>query len=245
VWYFLDHARRFVFDGDWVGGGGQLSLVAGMSEPESSGPSIESAAHTLSGQLVYHDQYRQWFGLKLDAPVCGVREVQLVDLDRAGEAPEAQHLEVFRGCRVQTTGVLDVPGTTYFSAEVFQVVDKVETVASCIRRSRFPNDQAMHPARDVQRYRVLMRLNYRTNSPVHVSAHDGDRALRPPQVYAPYTINGGFSIAANCGEGFNMSGVRGTPAGKPSDMDGTAWIDPESAASKHIWNIYLSYVCRR
>jgi hypothetical protein len=210
-----------------------------------AGPSVESVTRTLAGRLIYHDNYRQWFGLMLDVPVCGVREIQLVDLDRTGESPEAQHLEVYRGCQVRTTGVLDVPGTTYFSAEVFQVVETVMPYAGCRRSTRFPNYQSMRLAKGVRSYSVTMRVNYKANTPVRVFVREGTRRLFPTQVYAPYSITGGFSISAQCAQGFGMNGVRGTREGRPSDTDGTAWIDPESAAAKGIWDIRLSYGCSR
>ncbi len=211
----------------------------------SAGSSIESVSRTLTGQLAYHLEYRHWIGLRLDAPVCGVSEVQLVDLDRAGESKDVEHLETFRGCRVKTTAVLDVPGTTCFSAEVFQVVDRIEPVAECRRSPAFPDYSTVRPSRSVRRYRVLMQLNYKNNTPVRVLVESNTRRLTPVQVYAPYRINGSFSIEAQCGDGFAISRVRGTEEGHPSETDGTVWIDPESAAVKNVWRIRLSYTCSR
>jgi len=209
------------------------------------GPSVESVTRTLSGELVFHNEYRQWFGLKLDAPVCGVQEVQLVDPDRPEESPDVQHLEVYRGCRVKTTGVLDVPGTTYFSTKVFQVVNKVDPSADCHLKPRFPDYSARHPSKSVRSYRVLMQLDYTGKSPVKVSVLNHGNRLAPPEVYAPYFINGSFSIAASCNDAFKMSRVRGTPQGGPTQIAETAWIDPESVAAKGSRKIWLSYQCIR
>ena len=226
---------------------GVSSCALGQDCPRTNpgGPAYESVSRTLTGRVVYHTDYRQWLGLKLDAPVCGVGEIQLVISDRPGGGPEVQHLETYRGCRVRVSGVLDIPATTYYSTEVFQVVDKAQPFAGCRQYARFLDFTTVQPAKDVRRYSVTMRLNYKTNTPVRVSVRDGLRILTPEQVYAPYIINGGFSIAANCAEGFLMESVRGTASAKPFQVDGTAWLDPESAAARHVWNDSLTYTCHR
>jgi hypothetical protein len=90
-----------------------------------------------------------------------------------------------------------------------------------------------------------MQLDYRNHTPVRVLVESNTRRLIPAQVYAPYMINGSFSIEAQCGHRFAMSRVRGTKEGHPFETDGIAWIDPESAAVKNVWRIWLSYTCSR
>ena len=87
-----------------------------------AGPAVESETVTLSGRIVYHDEIRKWIELHLEKPSCVVDSVQL--LAGGGGAFEVDEgnfrsLEVFRGCTASVTGQLGLPGTGYYSADLY------------------------------------------------------------------------------------------------------------------------------
>lgn len=90
----------------------------------------ESEARTLEGRLLFHDGIRPWFELKLDQPQCRQTSTELVRVD------DEKPLEVLRGCRVKSQGVLLFAVT---GLDVRQVVQQVESVGKCVRHAPFPD----------------------------------------------------------------------------------------------------------
>lgn len=208
----------------------------------SNGPNIDSAPQTLSGKLVYHDDLRQWFGLQLDAAVCGEKEIQLIQSD---EASEVKPIEVFRGCGVTVHGTLGIPGTGYYSAEIYQNVDKIDSAPDCVRQPAFPDYSKTKPDPSIRSYHVSIRLDYEPTGHINVTARTGKRILTPWQVYANYFLTGLFAFYGTCADDYTLRGVHGTPEAKPWTLDNQVLMDPESAAAKHIHLITLDYTCRR
>lgn len=214
---------------------------------DANGVSVPSAAQTLEGALIHHDGIRQWFELKLDKPQCGQPSIQLTSV-QGNYAP----LEVLRGCRVRSTGVVDESPTGYFSLDLYQDVTAVEPVGACARKPLFPNYSKASPDRSVQKYRVEMLINYEPGDhPVQFRVTSAGRELRPWQAYASYWLTGGFVLYGHCGKGFVVDRVFGTAAaspghftqrGDPSDM---AMYDPESAAAVGNKHLLLGYTCVR
>ena len=212
------------------------------------GPNIESESRTLTGKVVYHDEIRQWFGLQLDAPVCGEKEIQLLQGDGAFEVDEgnAYDIEVFRGCRVTVHGPLGIPGTGYYSAELYQNVDKIEPAKDCVLKPHLPDYSKAKPTPAVRSYRVSMQIDYQARGGhIVVTAQSGGRTLTPWQAYASYWFTGGYVFYALCADGFDLTHFTGTPETKPWLDDNKIDMDPETAAMKHVTQLHLDYTCRR
>jgi hypothetical protein len=208
------------------------------------GPEIDSAPQTLSGKIIFHNDLRQWFELRLDAPVCGENRVQLL-ADENHPSLE-RTIQTLRGCRVTAHGALGLPGTGYYSAELYQEVDKVAPNAGCLRQQPFPDYSKLRPSPALRNYRVLMWFDYtKPDSPVHGTVSDGKDTLRPWQQYASYELTGGFVFYASCADEFSVSDFNGTPEAKAWLADSRIALDPEAAAAKHADRIRLAFTCRR
>ena len=99
---------------------------------------------------------------------------------------------------------------------------------------------------------VDMHVNYGPGDhPVLFKVHSGGKELRPWQAYAGYSLTGAFVLYGECGEGFLVDRVYGTPEAAPSHFDepGTevdmAMFDPEGAAEKGTTDLRLGYTCVR
>jgi hypothetical protein len=223
--------------------------AAAQSCPKENphGPSIDSAPQTLSGKLVYHDGLRQWFGLQLDAPVCGEdKEIQLLQGGGAFEVDEgnAHAIEVFRGCRVTVHGPLGIPGTGYYSAALYQNADKIEPAKDCVLKPHLPDYSKAKPNPSIRSYRVAIRIDY-LGDHITITARNGDRILTPWQAYASYQLTGEFGLYAFCADGFDLTHFAGTPEAKPWLIDTYLAMDPEGAAQKHVTHLRLDYTCHR
>jgi hypothetical protein len=215
--------------------------------PGATGPSVASEVRTLEGTLVFHDDIRQWFELKLDQPQCGQTSIQLVR--REGDWTP---VEVLRGCRVRSQGQIDFSYTGYYSLDTYQDVDQIETVSSCAPKLPFPDYSKAKPDKSISEYRVDMHINYGPGDhPIIFRASTAGKGLRPWQAYASYTLTGGFVLYGRCGEGFVVDKVFGTPQAKPSHFDeprslaDMAAFDPESAAASGKTDLRLGYTCVR
>src|SRR5215472_9855988 len=87
------------------------ALAQECPRESSTGPNIPSRVRALEGKLIFHNGIRGWFELRLDTPQCGNNSVQLVSFKEKVKA-----LEIFRGCRVRSTGTIDFSPTGYYSA---------------------------------------------------------------------------------------------------------------------------------
>ena len=213
----------------------------------ATGATIASTTRTLEGRLIYHDSIRQWFELRLDQPQCGQSSIELVTQMDTWTA-----LEVLRGCRVKTTGSIDFSPTGYYSLDTYQNVEQIEPVGHCTRQLPFPDYSQERPDNSIQKYRVDMRIKYVPGDhPIKFRITSSGKELHPWQVYANYSLTGGFVLYGHCGEGFVVDRVFGTPEAKPSHSDeprtkdDMATYDPESAAVSGIKNLSLSYTCVR
>jgi hypothetical protein len=227
---------------------GALS-VFGQACPNSSdtGPSVRSEARTLEGQLVFHDGIRRWFELKLDQPQCGQTSIQLVRIQR-----DWTPMEVLRGCRIKSQGTLDFSPTGYYSLDMYQDVQAIESVGKCDRQLPFPDYSKAKPDKAIRRYTVDMHVNYEPGDhPVVFLVASAGKELQPWQAYASYDLTGGFVLYGHCGEGFVVDRVFGTPQANPShfaesrDPGDMAAFDPESAAAAGQKDLHLGYTCVR
>lgn len=223
--------------------------AAGQACPNHSetGPSGQSEVRTLEGQLVFHDGLRKWFELRLDGLQCGEASIQLVRGDRAWTP-----MEILRGCRVRSRGALNFSPTGYFSLNVYQDVQMIESVGKCERQSPFPDYSEAKPDKAVGAYRVDMRVDYEPGDhPVMVRVTSAGKELRPWQAYASYILTGGFVFYGFCADGYVIDKVFGSPEARPNHFDDLgssgdmAMFDPESAAAAGKKRLELGYTCAR
>ena len=227
-------ALLFVFVTSPVFGFGQ-----DCPKDNGGGPPTASAVRDLMGTLVFHNDLRQWFELKLDVPVCNVSSLELVTGDRGWRS-----LQVVRGCRVRSRGIIDVPSTGYYSISLYQDVTSIEAEGNCKRQRAFPDYSKLKPESSIRKYHVAMRIYYQSDGPLEVNVKSGRRELKPRQAYASYFLTGGFAYYAYCGKGFVAEHPIGTREGKPWTIDGYVAFDPESVP-KGVDPILLDYNCRR
>jgi hypothetical protein len=187
-------------------------FAAGQACPKSSeaGPSVQSEVRTLEGQLLFHDDIRKWFELKLD----------------------------------------DFSPTGYYSLNVYQDAQAIESVGRCERQPLFPDYSKAKPDKAIRAYRVDMHVNYEPGDhPIVVRVTSAGKELRPWQAYASYWLTGGFVLYGHCGDGFVVDRVFGTPEAHPGHFDDPrssgdmATFDPESAAAAGKKDLQLGYTC--
>ena len=206
-----------------------------------------SAVGTLEGRLVFHDDIRKWFELKLERPQCGQSSIELV---RGGD--KWVSLQVLRGCRVRSRGNIAFSPTGYYSREMYQDVEQIEPVGTCVRQSPFPDFSRAVPDKTIHEYRVEMHIIYEPGDhPILFSVSNAGKKLRPWQAYASYFLTGSFILYGECGRGFVVDTVFGTPQTNPSHFDeprtsdDRAVFDPESAAASGKKNLHLGFTCVR
>ena len=154
-----------------------VAAAAGQACPQRSrkGPTTPSEVRIFEGRLVYHDDIRKWFELKLDELQCGQASIQLVtSLD------DWTAIEVLRGCRVKASGAIDFSGTGYYSLEIYQDVEEIESIGTCETQLPFPDYSSVPPDRTVLKYRVDMHINYEPGDhPIAFRVSSGSRDLEP------------------------------------------------------------------
>lgn len=201
----------------------------------------------MEGELVFHDSIRKWFELKLDRPQCGQPSIELVRIQRKWGP-----LEVFRGCRVRSTGIIGFSSTGYYSLDLFQDVKDIEPADTCTPQPPFPDYPKAKPDKSVREYRVDMDVNYAPGDhPIIFRVSTGGKDLHPWQAYASYMLTGGFVLYGYCGKGFVVDKVFGTPQANPDHFEeprtpeDAAMFDPESAAASGKTDLHLGYTCVR
>ena len=97
-----------------------------------------------------------------------------------------------------------------------------------------------------------MHVNYRPGDhPIIFHVSSAGRELRPWQAYASYLLTGLFVLYGNCGDGFVIDKVFGTPQANPGHFDDPrtpndmAAFDPETAAQSGKRDLHLGYTCIR
>jgi hypothetical protein len=208
---------------------------------------VPSEVRTLEGLLVFHDDIRKWFELRLDEPQCGQASIQLSQGERGGTP-----MEVLRGCRVRSRGAIDFSSTGYYSLGMHQDVQVIETIGACTRQPPFPDYSKAKPDKAIRAYRVDMHVNYGPGDhPIVFRVTSADKELQPWQAYASYSLTGGFVLYGHCGDGFVVNEVFGTPEVHPGHFDDSrssgdmAMFDPESAAAAGKKELQLGYTCVR
>jgi len=223
------------------------SVAAQNCPKETDGPKSPSTFAKLHGQLIFHDNLRQWFELKLDKPHCGQASIEMIRIDKSWSP-----IQTARGCSVTTSGEVALAFTGYYSLDLYQVVDTIQPDPGCALKPPFPDFTHARPDPRIRSYRVQMNLNYHPGDhPVIFHVTSGGRALTPWQAYASYNLTGGFVLYGHCGKGFVVNAVTGNSEAHPSHFDeprsraDMAAYDPEGAAARGIKDLKLSYTCVR
>jgi len=135
---------------------------------------------------------------------------------------------------------------------MYQNVQAVESVGTCVRQPPFPDYSKATPDPAIRKYRVDMHVDYEPGDhPILFAVSSDGRKLHPWQAYAHYSLTGGFVLYGFCGEGFVVDTVFGTPEVHPSHFDEPrtpsdwAAFDPESAAAAGKRDLHLGYTCVR
>ena len=109
------------------------SVAAQNCPKETDGPKSPSTFAKLHGQLIFHDNLRQWFELKLDKPHCGQASIEMIRIDKSWSP-----IQTARGCSVTTSGEVALAFTGYYSLDLYQVVDTIRPAADAPSRHGKP-----------------------------------------------------------------------------------------------------------
>ncbi|SRR6266849_2115384 len=218
---------------------------------DARGPAEASAASTLHGTLILHDELRKWLGLKLDLPTCGQDEIQLVFPD----AKALRSAESFRGCAVSATGKLFDTPTGYYSAEIAISDPLLKPDSSCHPLPVEPDPSAAPIPTGLKSFRASITVDYRGKGHVEVRVwrSTNNAVLKPWQSFVHYGLTGGEDVMwFGCRKGFSIKGMTQTPKSPDrfiggdgdsqstvlQDMQGVNKVEfacekkPESASSK-------------
>lgn len=227
------------------GFGSALSQPCPKDSQDGSG--LPSGNLVLRGRLIYHDGLRKWFELKLDQPTCCQQSIQIISQEK-----NRPSVEVLRGCEVTSTGPIAESPTGYYSLDLFQEDPKIEPVGACVKQEAFKDLPPGEPAPEIHDYQVELLVNYGPGDhPIVFKITSGTKELKPWRAYASYFLTGGFVLYGNCGKGFVVDRVFGTPEASPShftergDASDQAMFDPDSAAAAGKRNMSLKYTCVR
>jgi hypothetical protein len=223
----------------------QHAIAQDCPRENPNGPSIPSATRTLNGTIVYHDALRQWIGVRLDAPVCGQSEIELIARGNTdSEMRSSQRtLDTLRGCKATATGTLDLAPTGYYSTDIFQNVDKAEPDASCIPQPPLPDFSRAKPNPAIYSYQAKLTVSSLGEGSIRGKARSNGRVLTPWQAYVHSFLTGGFVLYGSCADGFELSHVSGTPAAHASQIDYQAAMDGD--IEKGIRSAAMTFTCTR
>jgi hypothetical protein len=151
------------------------ATVNGQTCPADGKQGISDKPSVLQGTLLLHEEIREWIGLKLDQPACGLTEVQLVF-----SKPEAwREAKSLRGCKVTATGQLFESPTGYYSADVAISNGALKPDASC-KPSPIEEDPGTAPiSPNVKTYHASIIVDYRGKGHVDIKVWQGDEKSVP------------------------------------------------------------------
>jgi len=143
----------------------------------------------LHGTIQFHDEIRQWLGLKLDKPACNESDIQLVTMKSDGY----RQMKTFVGCAVSVTGMLFQGATGYYSADL-AIDPKIKPDAGCHRAGLEPDPATVSIPAKLRQYKVSITVDYRGKGHVDRRAWNNNspqESLEPWQTYIDYTMTGG------------------------------------------------------
>jgi len=206
-------------------------LIATCAQAEAqtcpNGFEEASAASTLHGTLTYHDELREWLGLKLDKSTCGEEEIQLVFL----EPKHWREAEALRECNVTVIGTLFYSPTGYYSAGMAVTDAMVAPDVSC---KPFPvkPDPSLAPRKaNVTIFVAEIAVDYRNKGRVRVRVWEDEQRkseLTPWQPYVHYMLTGSQDVMwFGCADGFEITRI----SQKPKPKDGLFQDEPNLAGT--------------
>jgi len=201
-------------------------LLVGCARAESCPTHTGEASEEsiLHGRLLYHDDLRQWLGVKLDQVACGQREIQLVFAD-SGALRKAKAL---RGCAVTVNGKLYESPTGYYSAPLAMSDARLSPDPSCHPSPVDPDLSIVSIPQDVRTYNVSITIDYHGKGHVQVRVWRDQKKqipLNPWQAYAHYLLTGGQDfIWFGCRAGFRLSRVALSPRSQTESWRTGRWI---------------------
>jgi hypothetical protein len=184
-----------------------VAAAAGQSCPKDKGSGKAEAlrASSLHGRLVFHDELRRWLGIKLEQPVCGQAEIELVfsttDLWRKAKA--------LNGCTITATGKLYYGLTGYYSTEMAIMDPTLRPDPSCKPHAVETDPATVKVPASIKAFHASVTVDYRGKGHVHVEAWEGDdrrkALLEPSQAYVSYSLAGATdAIRFSCRDGFGI-----------------------------------------
>ena len=201
---------------------------------------------SLHGTIQFHDEIRQWLGVKLDKPTCNESEIQLVTAKSDGY----RQMKTFVGCTVSVTGVLFQGATGYYSTKL-AIDPDIKPEAGCRRSALEPDPLTIPIPATLRNYQVSITVDYRGEGHVDFSAWSSSnprQRLKPWQTYIHYAMTGGNdSIFFGCHKGFTVTDIRQDGKSalellKNEDRVGDmprAWLNQDQGLNT------FTYICRR
>jgi hypothetical protein len=216
-----------------------ISLLAQACPTAADSETGSDTAHSsvLHGRMVYHNDLRQWLGLRLDKPACGQYEIQLVFNDAAAWS----NAEALRSCQVTVIGKIFESPTGYYSAVLAVSEPSLLPDRSCHAFPTKPDLSAAPIASSVHLYHVSITVDYRGKGQVSVHVSDGNRTtpLEPWQAYAHYMLTGGADVIwFGCRKEFQLEHARGTEILPGDDDAGASLGNPRGLNT-------ITYSCER
>ena len=174
-----------------------------------------SSASTLHGRIAYHDELREWLGLKLDKSACGQDEIQLT----FSEDKDWRQAEALRECEVTVIGTLFYSPTGYYSADMALADPVVAPNVTCAAHP-VKSDPSLAPRKaGISTFMAEISVDYRSKGHVRVQVwEDSQRKseLIPWQAYLHYNITGLQDVIwFGCADGFDIRQISQNP--KPKD----------------------------
>ncbi len=203
-------------------------VAAGQACPDGSDLGARSAS-ILHGTISYHDELRQWIGLKLDHPACGQHEIQLV-FDSSDGFRKAKAL---RRCSATAAGKLFEGLTGYYSADLAISGAKLDPASSC-HPSPVEPDLSLESIPPVRKYYASITIDYRGKGHIDVSVWRdsvGRIPAKPWQAYVNYLLTGGEDVLwYGCRKGFAVDKIRQTPPNPNGNLEPDANLTGDAGA---------------
>jgi hypothetical protein len=188
---------------------GAATAARAQSCPKDNPSSVDIApeASTLHGTVVYHDELREWLGLRLDQSACGEDEIQLEFTDKSGNG--FRRAVALRNCGVTAKGKLYNSPSGYYSTGVAMNDPPLVPDASC---QPFPvkrDPATFYVPDELKLVHATITVDYRNRGHVDVKtwyeAKKEQIQLKPWQTYINYFLTGGGdTMWISCRKYFRM-----------------------------------------
>jgi len=201
-----------------------------------------TAPSTLHGKIMYHDELRQWIGLKLDRPACDQSEIQLVFVT-GDETLAWRKAKSLSGCQATVEGMIVESLTGYYSTDLNIADPKINVDPGCTPKPLEPDLYQVTVPKTVNKYNAEMKVDLRGKGRLDGSASNAQgRLLSPWQAYVKYMLTGGMTMWLECADDFVLSNPRRFPnAGDFDVLGGRIGMGLEDDAD----HVVVTYTCTR